>query len=1118
MKSPFKKALSLLISLVFILCMPATAVLAEGGESSTPPEASVSPAPSASPDISVSPGPSTSPDSGVSPDKGASPDTGVLPEPSLLQETSPPPDSGDAAPKLSPAESKLDTQLLRLAEPDLFPQQEGPISEVLFTDNAAVFNGATSDAQTAYVYIELRPGTDFSILEPYVTDITDTDREEDLAVAHVPVDQLLALAARDDVTCITPVRPPIFNTGSKESEGDAVLRAELARSTFLATGAGIKVGIISDGATQAAAAAASGDLPADIVTSGKILSAGSGNEGTAMMEIVHDLAPGADIYFHTAGSNTVAFNTAIDNLINAGCKIICDDVSWLFEPYYEDGTVATHVKEKLAVNHIVYVTSAGNAGKKHYQGQYVDDGTGKSTFGTDPYLYVDLAGYGGSAQVVLQWNDPYNAAVNNYDLTMQTWSGSVTTTGCREQPSFTHPYESVGLTNNGYSTVRCRIWIQKVSATELKNMEIYIYPSGGSAVVPTNIVPGDSIFGQAAVPGVLTCAAVDAATPTQAEDFSSRGPVTMVDGSQRAKPDITGTDGVQVTGAGGFHSPFFGTSASAPHVAAVAALYWSKYPSKTGEQVSQSLRGTATDLGTAGFDNVFGYGRADAYTAIASGAGPVTVTFNPQSGTVSPASKSVSFGTAYGTLPTPVRKGYDFGGWYTQPNGGGSLITASTTAMTLENHILYAKWTIHPYTVRFDPQSGMVSPTSKTVTYGAAYGTLPTPSKTGHSFNGWYTQANGGGTRITESTVFNITTDQTLYAKWTPYTYTITFDPQGGKVKPASKNVTYGAAYGTLPTPSKTSYAFDGWYTQPNGGGTRIIASAKVNLTANQTLYAKWQGAFLTNITLSPSTPLSPGFSKAKTSYTAYIGENQDKVTITPTKESAGASVSVTPGKTVSVANGKTVPVKIKVSYGKLSKTYTVKITRAKSRDNTLAALKPSTGAFTETFSPAKLSYTLNLGENTQKVTITATRNSPLASVSPTSKTVSLDTGKSTTVIFKVKPQSGSPTKSYSVRVQRAASTDAYLKSLKGVTLAPGFNKAVYTYTATIPANKNSVTLSPTVQNKYARVAYFIGGASCSNKITLASPGASVTVEVRVTAQNTSVTKSYFITITRSPA
>ena len=142
-----------------------------------------------------------------------------------------------------------------------------------------------------------------------------------------------------------------------------------------------------------------------------------------------------------------------------------------------------------------------------------------------------------------------------------------------------------------------------------------------------------------------------------------------------------------------------------------------------------------------------------------------TVTLNPNGGTVSPTTKTVTYGQAYGTMPTPTRKDYTFAGWWTAKDSGGKKVTASTVCYASGNYTLYARWTAKTFTVTLNPNGGSVSPTTKTVTYGKAYGTMPTPTRTGYAFDGWYT-AKTGGKKVTASTVCYASGNYTLYARW----------------------------------------------------------------------------------------------------------------------------------------------------------------------------------------------------------------------------------------------------------------------------------------------------------------------------------------------------------------
>ena len=198
----------------------------------------------------------------------------------------------------------------------------------------------------------------------------------------------------------------------------------------------------------------------------------------------------------------------------------------------------------------------------------------------------------------------------------------------------------------------------------------------------------------------------------------------------------------------------------------------------------------------------------------------------------------------------PTKKGHTFGGYYTKANGQGTqLIDSSgniTSSFTISNYgTLYPKWTANQYTVTLNPNGGSVSPTSIKVTYGNKYSSLPTPTKDGNTFDGWYT-ASSGGTKITNDTTVSITAAQTLYAHWTPKTYTVTFNANGGTVSTTSKSVTFSSTYGTLPTPTKAGSSFKGWYTATSGG-TKITSSTTVTTSKNHTLYAQWE-AYTMNI------------------------------------------------------------------------------------------------------------------------------------------------------------------------------------------------------------------------------------------------------------------------------
>ena len=223
-----------------------------------------------------------------------------------------------------------------------------------------------------------------------------------------------------------------------------------------------------------------------------------------------------------------------------------------------------------------------------------------------------------------------------------------------------------------------------------------------------------------------------------------------------------------------------------------------------------------------------------------------TVTWNPNGGSVSPTSTTKTHGSTLGTLPTPTRAAdaqytYTFKGWFTAATGG-TQISASTTVTG--NVTYYAQWTatLRSYTATFNGNGGGTpSPSTITKTYGSELGTLPTCSRTGYTFLGWYT-ASSGGTKISSTT--KITSTVTYYAQWSINSYTLTYDVNGGNaVSPASKSIQYGSAYGTLPTPTRAStaqysYTFAGWYTAATGG-TQVTANTTMG-AGNTTIYAHW--------------------------------------------------------------------------------------------------------------------------------------------------------------------------------------------------------------------------------------------------------------------------------------
>lgn len=186
---------------------------------------------------------------------------------------------------------------------------------------------------------------------------------------------------------------------------------------------------------------------------------------------------------------------------------------------------------------------------------------------------------------------------------------------------------------------------------------------------------------------------------------------------------------------------------------------------------------------------------------------------------------TVSAGTDFTAVVTRTRKNSD-GSW-PKPD---------------KRNVKYNVYTLD-YTLTYNANGGSVSPTSKIVSYGRQYGTLPTPSREGYTFNGWYTSASSG-VRVTESTTYNIRGNSTIYAHYTAKTMTVSFNSAGGtsvssRTYTAPTTLTKYNSVGSLPTPTRTGYNFTGWYTS-SSGGTRVYDSSYLYYTTNHTLYARW--------------------------------------------------------------------------------------------------------------------------------------------------------------------------------------------------------------------------------------------------------------------------------------
>ena len=288
----------------------------------------------------------------------------------------------------------------------------------------------------------------------------------------LPTDRLEAVSRLPFVNRITPPSYARHNTGSVITEGDAVLGTRSFRESGAGNGLGASVAVISNGVNSAADSAATGDLPdlSEIAQFGFCvpdeLGVGLCDEGTAMLEIIHDLAPRAELGFCSAFT-TLAFILCVDFDLAEDDEfqpdVIVDDVAFPFEPYFEDGPVAQAVAEAVARD-VIYISAAGNFAQLHYEGDFLastelgfDDGSGQlipeHNFGlvagaeSDPTMDIPLPP-GASLMVVMQWSDGFGVSASDYDLLiLDAGRGKVLAASVGLQNGDADPIEDISFEN-----------------------------------------------------------------------------------------------------------------------------------------------------------------------------------------------------------------------------------------------------------------------------------------------------------------------------------------------------------------------------------------------------------------------------------------------------------------------------------------------------------------------------------------------------------------------------------------------------------------------------------------------------------------------------------------------
>ncbi len=479
----------------------------------------------------------------------------------------------------------------------------------------------------------------------------------------VPVSQLKELESVGALHCAMPEYRPIHKAGSTTSQGDRAMLADVARATFEVNGDGVTVGILSDAFNTlggAPSGVATGDLPGpgnpngfstpvDVLSE---LAVGTGiDEGRAMAEIVHDLAPGAEIKFYSASNGYFDFADGIIALEEAGCDIIVDDIAYLAEPYFQDGTIAQAATE-VAERGAVFFSAAGNQARESYEADFAPAGfyipnVGElhDFSGTGDYFQSFVVPPGAQLFLWLQWDDPsvfaaapedggaYFGPAPQGDYDMYLFNG---TTGALEDASFFDnpvagfPIEIVSYFNPTPAPVLLEVAISRFAGPSDRRLKYIDWGSGlnpaeydtksGTCVAHSQ---ADGGFGIGA--SFYVFAPEYGTDPPQVNSYSSAGGVPILVDAQgnrlsepiiRNQPVVVGSDAGNNTFFGfdadgdGFPN-FFGTSAAAPHVAAVAALMLELDPDLENDEIGKILSMTAIDMddpSTPDFDEGFDFG------------------------------------------------------------------------------------------------------------------------------------------------------------------------------------------------------------------------------------------------------------------------------------------------------------------------------------------------------------------------------------------------------------------------------------------------------------------------------------------------------------------------------
>jgi hypothetical protein len=477
----------------------------------------------------------------------------------------------------------------------------------------------------------------------------------DAVRAELPLVEVETLAEWPALRSIRPAERWMTH-GTTTTEGDHAHRADVLRVTHGVDGTGVKVGALSDSVDELAALQSSGELPMTVT----VLAGQSGNgdpdhlsEGTALLEIIHDMAPGAELYFATGTGGEAQLAQNILDLAAAGCNVIVDEIGYLAEGVFQDGVVAQAV-ETVVAQGVLFFSAAGNSGNLNdgTSGVWEGDYSGMLLpellmgAGVSAHAFAFEVGWNPIARdspsfFTLQWADPLGGSSNDYDLfLLNPTRTTVFDSSTNIQDGDDDPYEEIDSLE-----FDDEMNVLVVVKTSLEDADRFFHLNAhrGELFYATD----GQIFGHAGAAGAVTVAAVDVAGAGGAgglfdgsesvEIVSSDGPrrvffdtagnpLTPIAASRptepkglpspvvRPKPDISAADGVSTTSSN--FTTFFGTSAAAAHAAAVGALRRQMVPNLSTAAVRTLFSLGALDIEAPGLDRDSGAGILDAGSAL----------------------------------------------------------------------------------------------------------------------------------------------------------------------------------------------------------------------------------------------------------------------------------------------------------------------------------------------------------------------------------------------------------------------------------------------------------------------------------------------------------------------